>query len=96
MVAVAATALMTSTAFAAGNADAGKSKTGMCSACHGAAGISAIPTYPNLAGQKAAYIVKQLKDFKSGARKDATMPAMVAGLSEQDMADIAAYYSKLK
>jgi len=60
-----------------------------CSACHGATGKSMIPIYPNLAGQQAAYIVKQLKDFQSGARKDPTMSAM-AGLAkghEQEIAD---------
>ncbi|CAB9538539.1 Cytochrome c4 [Bathymodiolus brooksi thiotrophic gill symbiont] len=49
-----------------------------CAGCHGATGKSAIPIYPNLAGQQAAYTVKQLKDFQSGARKDATMGAMAA------------------
>jgi cytochrome c553 len=96
ILAVAATTLMTSTAFAAGDAAAGKAKVAMCAACHGATGVSAIPTYPNLAGQKEAYILKQLKDFKSGARKDPTMSAMAMGLSEEDMANIAAYYATLK
>jgi cytochrome c553 len=68
----------------------------MCGACHGAAGISAIPTYPNLAGQKEAYLVIQLKAFKSGARNNAVMKGMVASLSDTDMADLAAYYASLK
>ncbi|WXU00380.1 MAG: hypothetical protein Ctma_1095 [Catillopecten margaritatus gill symbiont] len=62
---------------------------GGCGSCHGATGKSAIPTYPNLNGQNAAYTVKQLKDFQSGARKDATMNAM-AGIvkgKEQAIAD---------
>jgi len=75
--AVAATVMMASPAFA-GDAAAGKGKSMMCSACHGAAGISAVPTYPNLAGQKVAYLVKQLKDFKTGTRNDPTMKGMVA------------------
>ena len=78
-----------------GNADAGKTKAAMCSACHGAAGISAVPNYPNLAGQKDAYIAKQLADFKSGARTDMMMAPMAANLSEQDMADLGAYFSSL-
>ncbi|MBE8189676.1 MAG: c-type cytochrome [Candidatus Thioglobus sp.] len=49
-----------------------------CAGCHGAAGISASPIWPNLAGQKAAYTVKQLKAFQSGARKDASMAALAA------------------
>ena len=76
-----------------GNAEAGKAKSAMCSACHGATGLSPAPTYPNIAGQKSAYLVKQLADFKSGARTDMMMAPMAAGLSEQDMADLGAYFS---
>lgn len=80
----------------AGDVAAGKSKSGMCAACHGAAGVSAIPMYPNLAGQKEAYLAKQLKDFKSGNRKDPVMAPMAAGLSDADVANLAAYYASLK
>ena len=93
--ALAATVMMASPVFA-GDAAAGKGKSMMCSACHGAAGISAVPMYPNLAGQKEAYTVKQLQDFKSGKRNDPTMKGMVASLSDADMADLAAYYASLK
>ena len=93
--AIAATALMASPVFA-GDAAAGKAKSMMCAACHGAAGISPIPTYPNLAGQQEAYLTKQLKDFKAGRRNDPTMKGMVAALSETDMADLSAYYAGLK
>lgn len=93
--AVAATVLMASPVFA-GDAAAGKGKSMMCAACHGTAGISAVPTYPNLAGQKEAYLVKQLQDFKSGKRNDPTMKGMVASLQPADMADLAAYYASLK
>ncbi len=93
--ALSATVMMASPVFA-GDAAAGKSKSMMCSACHGVAGISAVPTYPNLAGQKEAYTLKQLKDFKSGTRNDPTMKGMVASLSETDMADLAAYFASLK
>jgi len=79
----------------AGDAEAGKAKSMMCSACHGTSGFSAIPMYPNLAGQKDAYIAKQLTDFKSGVREDATMKGMVASLSDADIANLAAYYSSL-
>lgn len=95
ILAVTATVIMASPAFA-GDAAAGKSKSMMCAACHGAAGISMVPTYPNLAGQKEAYLAKQLKDFKSGTRNDATMKGMVASLSDADMDDLAAYYASLK
>jgi len=93
--AIAATIMMASPVFA-GDAAAGKAKAGMCAACHGAAGISAIPTYPNLAGQKEAYLAQQLKHFKSGVRKNAIMGGMAMALTEADIADISAYYAGLK
>lgn len=80
---------------ASGDADAGKTKAATCAACHGANGIGASDTYPNLAGQHSDYIVKQLKAFKNGDRKDPLMAPMAAPLSEQDMADIAAYFAAL-
>lgn len=93
--AVAATVMMASPVFA-GDIAAGKAKAATCQACHGAEGISAVPMYPNLAGQKEAYLVKQLNDFKSGARKDPVMSAMAMPLSEEDIANISAYYASLK
>ncbi|GMR00940.1 MAG: hypothetical protein BMS9Abin19_0283 [Gammaproteobacteria bacterium] len=83
-------------AIAGGDAAAGKAKAVTCAGCHGAEGISAIPTYPNLAGQKDAYLVKQMKAFKDGSRKDPTMNAMAAPLSDADMTNIAAYYAGMK
>lgn len=80
----------------AADAAAGKAKAASCAGCHGANGVSAVPTYPNLAGQKEAYLVKQLKAFKDGSRKDPTMNAMAAPLSDADMANIAAHYAGLK
>lgn len=90
---------MGSTAFAAGNADAGKGKIAVCASCHGANGVALVPTYPNLAGQNAAYLEGALKAYKSQERKGyqaAIMYGMAAPLSDQDIADIAAYYSSLK
>jgi cytochrome c553 len=81
------------TAQAAGDAAAGQTKAAVCAACHGADGNSMVPTFPKLAGQHASYLTKQLSDFKSGARKDPTMTGMAAPLSEQDIADLAAYFS---
>ena len=80
-------------AFADGNIAAGKTKSALCAGCHGASGKNPSPNFPNLAGQHAQYIVKQLKAFKAGTRVDPTMAPMAATLSEQDMADIAAYFS---
>ena len=78
---------------AEGNIEAGKAKSGMCAACHGANGLSASPNFPNLAGQHADYIAKQLKSFKDGNRTDAMMAPMAAGLSNQDMADLGAFFA---
>ncbi len=86
--------LLTHSAFAA-DAAAGKAKAAICSGCHGQNGISPSPAWPNLAGQKARYLEKQLKDYKSGARKDAMMSPQAAMLSEADMANLAAYYESL-
>ena len=83
-------------AIAGGDAAAGKVKAATCAGCHGANGISAMPTYPNLAGQKEAYLVKQLKAFKDKSRKDPTMNAMAAPLSDADMANVAAHFAGMK
>lgn len=85
--------LVQGAAVAQGDAAAGKDKSMLCAGCHGATGKNPSPTYPNLAGQHAQYIVKQLKAFKSGDRTDPVMAPMAANLSEQDMADLAAYFS---
>jgi cytochrome c553 len=76
-----------------GNAEKGKSLTASCAGCHGAAGVSAAPVNPHLAGQDAAYTYKQLKDYKDRTRANALMSSLVAGLSDQDMADVAAFYA---
>lgn len=81
--------------FAAGDPVAGKAKAGACAACHGAQGISANPLWPNLAGQQEQYLAKQLKDFKSGSRKDPLMTSQAAGLPEDDIANLAAYFGSL-
>ena len=99
ILATASALILTATAniaTAGGDAAAGKAKAASCAGCHGAKGISAMPLYPNLAGQKEAYIVKQLKAFKDKSRKDPTMNAMVAPLSDTDMDNIAAYYAGMK
>jgi len=82
--------------MAAGDVAAGKAKSMSCAACHGQAGISNNPMWPNLAGQKDAYLAKQMRDFKSGARKDPIMGGMSAALSDADIDNLAAYYSSLK
>jgi len=84
------------TAHAAGDAEAGKAKSAACAACHGPDGNSLAPNFPKIAGQHADYTAKQLAEFKAGDRTDATMNAMAAPLSEQDMADLAAFYASQK
>ena len=83
--------LMSITANAA-DIEAGKTKSAVCAACHGADGNSANAAWPSLAGQHATYIYKQLQDFKEGRRNDATMAGMVALLNDEDMKNVAAYF----
>ncbi len=80
---------------AAGDPQAGRTKAAACAACHGANGKSNNPAWPNLAAQVPGYIAKQLADFKAGRRQNAIMAGQVANLSEQDMADLDAYYASL-
>ena len=87
--------VVSSNAIAAGDAAAGKSKSAVCSACHGAEGISNLAVNPNLAGQVPGYIAAQLAAFKSGDRKNAIMAGQVAALSPDDMADLDAYYASM-
>lgn len=90
-----ATLFMSVTPAMAADIAAGKAKAGVCAGCHGPDGMSFIPNYPNLKGQKAAYMVKQLKDFKSKTRKDPVMAGQAAALSEEDMINISAFYESL-
>ena len=83
-------------ALAGGDAAAGKAKSASCAGCHGAAGISSNPMWPNLAGQKDAYMVKQMKAFRDGQRNDPMMSPMAKPLSDADIDNLAAYYSSLK
>lgn len=94
LIAVIAGIAITGVSVAAGDAQAGKAKAEACFACHGPNGNSANPTWPKLAGQSAAYIAKQLADFKVGKnRSDPLMMGQVASLSQQDMDDLGAYFA---
>ena len=84
---------VSSGAFAAGDAAAGKSKSAVCVACHGPSGVSTSDLWPNLAGQKQAYIMKQLKAFREGSRTDPLMSGMAKPLSDEDIENLAAYFS---
>ncbi len=87
--------LMIATPAMAGDAAAGKAKSASCGACHGPEGVSVNPMWPNLAGQQEMYLAKQMKDFRDGNRPDPVMAPMAAALSDEDIADLAAYYSGL-
>lgn len=77
----------------AGDAAAGKAKSATCAGCHGPDGNSMVPMYPKIAGQHAQYLAKSMKDYKTGARTDATMKAMMAPLSDTDIDNLAAFYA---
>ncbi len=83
----------------AGDIEAGKAKSAVCAACHGADGIAVIPGYPNLKGQSEQYIVSSIKAYKAGQRTGglaAVMQAQASMLSDADIANLAAYYASLK
>ena len=86
----------TSSGALAGDPAAGKAKSMTCAGCHGKNGISSNGMWPNLAGQKEAYLVSQMQMFKDGRRQNAMMSAMAKGLSDTDIANLAAYYASLK
>jgi cytochrome c553 len=90
------TGLMAVTSIQAADVAAGQAKAALCAGCHGADVNSINVIWPRLAGQHASYLEKQLHDFKSGKRKDATMTAMVASLNEDDIKNIASYFSSQK
>ena len=81
-------------ALAKGDPVAGKAKSITCQACHGLDGKSISPDYPNLAGQHASYMEKALRDYRDGRRINLIMAPMAAGLSDQDIKDLAAWYAQ--
>jgi len=90
------TLLAISASSYAGDVAAGKAKSALCTACHGAAGISPNDQWPNLAGQKEGYLLKQIKAFRDGERIDPMMAPMVKPLSDTDVENLAAYFGSLK
>ena len=82
------------TTLAKGDPNAGKAKSATCQACHGLDGKSVMPEYPNLAGQHASYMEKALRDYRDGRRTNMIMAPMAAGLTDQDIKDLAAWYSQ--
>ncbi|MFC1588937.1 c-type cytochrome [Pseudomonadota bacterium] len=80
----------------AGDADAGRKKASSCFSCHGVNGIGTNNQNPNLAGQKKAYLIKATEAYRDGGRNDQVMKTLVKSLSDEDIENIAAYYSELK
>lgn len=79
----------------AADIEAGKAKSAVCAACHGGEGISPTPIWPNLAGQKEQYLAAQITAFRDGARQNAQMSPMAANLSDEDIANLAAFYASI-
>jgi len=93
-IAVASTLLAFAATAPAADREAGEVKVkDVCQACHGMDGNSAVPDYPKLGGQRPDYLAKALRDYKSGARKNAIMAGFAGTLSTQDIENVAAYYS---
>jgi cytochrome c553 len=82
--------------YAGSNAEAGKAKSATCAACHGPDGNSPTSSFPKLAGQHEDYLYHSLKAYKAGKRKNPIMSGQVATLSDQDMKDLAAFFSRQK
>ena len=96
VLAIAFAALVSAPSLAAsGDAEVGRKKSEPCKACHGEAGISASPDFPNLAGQHADYLAIAISHYKNGKRKNPIMQGQVANLSQRDILDLTAYYSRL-
>jgi cytochrome c553 len=83
-------------AHAAGNVAAGRSKALQCQTCHGLDGLSKLPEAPHIAGQPEPYLVKSLNDYRKGVRTHDMMTLVVRDLTDQDVADLAAYYAAIE
>lgn len=93
---VGVSALVITMTAGAGDVASGKQKSQACIACHAEDGNSTNPQFPRLAGQHTDYLVKALRDYKTGERKNPIMAPFAAGLSPQDMEDLAAYFAQQK
>jgi cytochrome c553 len=83
-------------AVAAGDGKAGEAKAGMCQTCHGRRGLATMPGVPNLAGQDESYVIAQLKAFRDGTRRSEQMAVVARSLSDEDIRNLAAFYSRIK
>ena len=90
-------ALVLTSSFAqAGDSTAGRTVMEKCQVCHGKDGLGRLPYVPNLAGQKEYYLIHSLMAYKAGERKSQNMADALKGLSDEDMANVAAYYAAIK
>ena len=96
VLAIASATVMGNAGAQEGDAAAGEAKAAVCGSCHGPDGNSTNPEWPNLAGQHARYMFLPLQAFKAGTRENPLMSPMAAGLTEQDMLDISAYFAAQK
>ncbi len=94
VLAVAALAV-TNSAHAGGDPAAGREKAKVCRTCHGMDGVGKLPNVPNIGGESDFYLTKQLKAFRKGDRRDEQMAIIARDLSDQDIADLAAYYASI-
>jgi cytochrome c553 len=95
-VALAVVLLVASAPAEAGDAAAGRRKAVQCQTCHGLDGLSKLPEAPHLAGQPEPYLVKSLDEYRTGARQNEMMSIVAKTLSDQDVADLAAYYAAIE
>ncbi len=95
LVAVLSTTLLSGPALA-GDATQGRDKAKACAACHGIDGVAKMPHVPNIAGESTIYLEKQLKAFRSGERHDPMMSIIAEGLSDDDIANVSAWYAAIK
>lgn len=89
-------AISTAGTALAGDAAAGRKKAARCQACHGIDGIAKMPNVPNIGGESEFYLTKQLTAFRGGERRDPQMSMMAKNLSDEDIADLAAYYARIE
>jgi cytochrome c553 len=89
-------AIIASGDAAAADAAAGRKKAARCQACHGLDGIAKMPNVPHIGGESELYLAKQLRAFRGGERKDPQMSLMAKNLSDEDIADLAAYFSRIE
>lgn len=88
--------LLTAGSTLAADAEAGRKKAVRCQACHGLDGIAKMANVPHIGGESEFYLTKQLKAFRGGERRDPQMSLMAKNLSDGDIADLAAYFSRIE